>query len=169
MGGGGAGLGFCALGCAPPPPAPLSPAAGALILTLCDATTPVHLAPGHDADAVRQWIAFHAGAPVVGRGQAGFAVGCWEALLPLADYPQGAPDYPDRSATLIVEGTGSVPVRLTGPGIRDSCETCVPDPAALRANAARFPLGLDFFFTGGTQATALPRSTRLEVLPCMSR
>ena len=47
------------------PPAPLSDAAGALLLTLCDGTTPVHLAGAHDCAAVRDWITFHCGAPLV--------------------------------------------------------------------------------------------------------
>ena len=33
--------------------------------------------------------------------------------------------------------------------------------AAIQRNAALFPLGLDFFFTAGTAAAALPRSTRI--------
>ena len=48
------------------PPAPLSPATGAILLTLCDPDTPVHLAGALDCDAVQAWVAFHTGAPVVG-------------------------------------------------------------------------------------------------------
>jgi alpha-D-ribose 1-methylphosphonate 5-triphosphate synthase subunit PhnH len=93
--------------------------AGALILTLCDGTTPVHLAPSHDSDALRGWITFHTGAPLVGAEAAAFALGTWEALQPLDRFSIGTPEYPDRSATLIVEmpaleATGA---RLTGPGI----------------------------------------------------
>ena len=39
------------------PPAPLSPAAGAIILTLCDMDTPVYLAGQSDCEAVRAWRA----------------------------------------------------------------------------------------------------------------
>ena len=62
------------------PPAPLSPAAGTLILTLCDPETPVHLAGTHDTAALRDWITFHTGAPLVGAREAMFAVGAWQAL-----------------------------------------------------------------------------------------
>jgi alpha-D-ribose 1-methylphosphonate 5-triphosphate synthase subunit PhnH len=67
------------------PPAPCSPAAGALILTLCDTTTPLHLAPSHDTEALRGWIAFHTGAPMVEAERAAFALGTWEALQPSRD------------------------------------------------------------------------------------
>ena len=48
------------------PPAPMSPAAGAVLLTLCDTETPVYLAGALDCDAVRSWLAFHTGAPLTG-------------------------------------------------------------------------------------------------------
>ena len=57
------------------PPAPLSPAAGALILTLADTTTGLHLAPSHDTPSLRDWITFHTGAPFVGPEAAVFALG----------------------------------------------------------------------------------------------
>ena len=82
-------------------PAPVSPAAATLLLTLCDAETPLHLAPGHDTEAVRAWIAFHIGAPLVGPDRAMFALGRWQALAPLDRFAIGTADYPDRSATLI--------------------------------------------------------------------
>lgn len=147
------------------PPAPLSVAAGVLVLTLADGTTPVHLAGAHDCPALRDWITFHTGAPFVGQGDCAFALGTWAALGPLAAYPVGTPDYPDRSATLIVEmpdlrAGGAV---LTGPGIRDRATFALPEIAAFQANAEQFPLGLDFFFTSGAQVAALPRSTRVRV------
>ena len=146
------------------PPAPLSVAAGAALLTLCDTETPLYLAPGTDTPDLRAWIAFHTGAPLVGPAQCCFALGSWDALMPLSAYPAGNAEYPDRSATLIVEcptlaTEGSA---LSGPGIRDTAHLSLPDPRALAANAACFPLGLDFFFTCGTQVAALPRSTQVS-------
>jgi alpha-D-ribose 1-methylphosphonate 5-triphosphate synthase subunit PhnH len=145
------------------PPAPLSVAAGTLVLTLCDPDTPLHLAGAADVQAVRDWVAFHTGAPLVERAQAVFALGTWDGLLPLEGYLIGTPEYPDRSATLIVEmdrleASGSV---LRGPGIRDTAHLSLPDAAMLARNAALFPLGLDMFFTCGARAAALPRSTRI--------
>lgn len=144
-------------------PAPCSQAACVALLTLADATTQLHLADAHDCGPLRDWVAFHLGAPLVGPEDATFALGTWDALGPLAAYRQGAPDYPDRSATLIVEmpALAARGARLTGPGIETVAHLSLPDPDALRANAARFPLGLDFLFTSGAQLAALPRTAKL--------
>jgi len=148
------------------PPAPLSPAAGALILTLADTTTGVHLAPSHDTPALRDWITFHTGAPFVGPEAAVFALGTWEALQPLDRFPIGRADYPDRSATLIVElpALAASGARLTGPGIKEAAHLSLPETEAFLRNAQLFPLGLDFFFTAGNQLAALPRTTKVEAL-----
>lgn len=147
----------------PAAPAPCSLAACGALLTLADATTPLHLAGAHDCKGMRNWVAFHLGAPLVGPSEAVFALGTWDALGPLAAYPQGVPDYPDRSATLIVEMADlqAHDTRLTGPGIEDAAYLSLPDTDALRENASRFPLGLDFLFTCGAQLAALPRTTKL--------
>jgi len=149
------------------PPAPLSVAAGAVLLTLCDADTPVHLAGAADCEAVRAWLAFHAGAPLAGPSGCMFALGSWEALAPLSSYPVGTPEYPDRSATLIVERPELVAAgaMLTGPGIRETAALSLPEPDAFRANHALFPLGLDFILTAGRRVAALPRSTVVAQAP----
>lgn len=150
------------------PPRPVSAAAGTLLLTLCDHETGVYLAGAYDTGELREWLAFHTGAPVVAAESAQFALGDWAALMPLSQYAVGTPEYPDRSATLIVEmdrleakGTG-----LRGPGIRERAELSLPEPKVMKANAAQFPLGVDFFLTCGDKVAALPRSTRLEDAPC---
>lgn len=147
------------------PPAPVSRAAGTLLLTLCDGDTPVHLAGPADTDALRRWLAFHAGAPIRAPEAAAFAYGRWEDLAPLLGrFAIGTPDYPDRSVTLIVERPAledGIPCRLAGPGIENAAELALPEPEAFRANHARFPLGFDCFFTAGTRCAALPRSTEV--------
>ena len=144
-------------------PPPLPPAAAVLALTLCDPDTPVWLAPSIDTGAIQGWFRFHTGAPLTGRDEAAFAFGRWDEMLPLTDFRIGTPEYPDRSATLIVEvdepGTAH---GLTGPGIKDRAALTVPDPKAFQLNAALFPLGLDFFLCAGSQLAALPRTTRVE-------
>ncbi|WP_071673516.1 phosphonate C-P lyase system protein PhnH [Nioella nitratireducens] len=143
------------------PPAPASPAAGALLLTLCDPETGVYLAGAHDTQALRQWITFHCGAPLVGPEQADFALGTWAALQPVGAYRIGTSEYPDRSATLIVETEVLDPAgaRLTGPGIEAEAALSLPELAAFQANAKRFPLGFDCYFTCGDRVAGLPRST----------
>ncbi len=147
------------------PPAPMSVAAGVAVLVLCDPGTPVYLAGGHDTRGLRDWIGFHTGAPVVAeRGAAMFALGRWEALSPLDGYAVGEPEFPDRSATLIVEMDRLEPygARLTGPGIKGSAALSLPEVAAFQGNAARFPLGLDFLFCCGDRLAGLPRSSHVE-------
>ncbi|MEM8742291.1 MAG: phosphonate C-P lyase system protein PhnH, partial [Pseudomonadota bacterium] len=102
-------------GAAPPPP--VSPAAGVLILTLCDAETPLFLAPSHDTEAMRDWLAFHTGVPLVSAEAADFALGAWPDL-PVSRMKLGRAEFPDRSCTLIVELAELVADthRLTGPG-----------------------------------------------------
>lgn len=148
------------------PPEPLSVAAGVVLLTLTDPTTTLHLAGDADCRAVRDWVAFHIGAPLVTADAADFAVGTWEALQPITRFRAGLPDYPDRSATLIVEtdrltNHGSA---LTGPGIETATWLSLPETAAFHANRALFPLGVDCLFTCGTRLAGLPRSTRVEAI-----
>ncbi len=146
------------------PPAPLSVAAGVALLTLCDTETPLYLAGDTNCDAVRAWVAFHTGAPITGPSHCMFALGTWEALGPLSAYPIGTPEYPDRSATIIVEcaDLAADGATLTGPGIRDTANLSLPETQAFQANASLFPLGLDFFFTSDNRIAALPRSTKVS-------
>lgn len=145
-------------------PAPISHAAASLLLTLCDRTTPLHLAGDHDCDEVRDWIAFHCAAPIVSAEDAAFALGKWQALQPLNRFAIGTSEYPDRAATLIVDGHdfAGPRSRLTGPGINKVAELALPDPLAFAANHQLFPLGWDTILTGGQSLAALPRSTEVR-------
>lgn len=145
------------------PPAPVSIAAGVVLLTLCDPETPVFLASGHDTKAVRDWITFHTGAPVSRPENARFGLGNWTEL-PLDDFAIGTSEYPDRSATLIVEmpELSADGATLKGPGIQGTTSLSLPELAAFQANAVLFPLGRDFIFTSGSQLAALPRTTRVR-------
>lgn len=142
----------------------LSPAAAALALTLLDHETTVWLAPSVAGDAVRAWLGFHTGAPLtLDRTTAMFAIGTWAEMLPATDFAIGTPDYPDRSATLIVEVAELGAVHsLTGPGIQDVAHLTHPDPSFARANAALFPRGIDLYLTAGDRLAAIPRTTKVE-------
>ena len=146
------------------PPAPMSLAAGTLALTLLDGTTPVHLAGALDCAALRDWLTFHTGAPIVGAAEAVFAFGTWDALQPVTRFAIGTAEYPDRAATLVIE-CAALTVEgswLSGPGIKDSARLSLPETAAFQANRALFPLGFDAFLTAGDQIAGLPRSTIVE-------
>lgn len=146
-------------------PAPLSQAASAALLTLVDATTPLHLAGRFDTPDIRNWLAFHCGVPLCAPQDAQFALGDWADLRVLLDQmPMGDPAYPDRSVTLIVAADvlSAQGARLTGPGIQTAHHLSLPETAAFLQNRARFPLGFDTLFTKDAQIAALPRSTRVE-------
>ncbi|MEP3439955.1 MAG: phosphonate C-P lyase system protein PhnH [Sulfitobacter sp.] len=145
------------------PPAPLGVAAGVVLLTLCDAETPIFLGGGYDTGPLRDWITFHIGAPFVRAQDAMFAIGTWRDL-PLGDFSCGTPEYPDRSATLIVEQADltATGMMLTGPGIETHAQLSLPETQAFQQNARRFPLGLDFIFTSADRLAALPRTTKVS-------
>lgn len=146
------------------PPAPMSPAAGAVALTLCDATTPVHLAGALDTQALRDWMTFHTNAPLVDAEDAMFAFGTWEALQPLGCFALGTPEYPDRAVTLVVEleALAAAGATLKGPGIETTAQLSLPETQEFIQNRARFPLGFDTLFTCGAELAGLPRSTIVE-------
>ena len=148
------------------PPGPLSVAAGTLLLTLADGSTPLHLASSHDTADLRAWLSFHCGTPLVGPDAAVFAIGTWPALQPVGRFSIGTPDYPDRAATLIVEVSAFAPAtaRLRGPGIDGTASLALPDVATFAANHARFPLGFDCYLTADDLVAGLPRSTHAEAL-----
>jgi alpha-D-ribose 1-methylphosphonate 5-triphosphate synthase subunit PhnH len=154
------------------PPAPLPPAAGVAALTLCDAETPIWLAPELRTPAVEGWLRFHANCPFAERPEgAAFAFGSPEALAEVLErLPEGEADWPDRSATLVVlaptlsEGPA---LRLSGPGVDGTARLplgpALDAVAALHApNRRSFPLGRDLILCAGDAVAALPRSTRLE-------
>ncbi|SFJ35338.1 phosphonate C-P lyase system protein PhnH [Celeribacter neptunius] len=145
-------------------PAPVSEAAASLLLTLCDPETPLCLMGRHDTPEIRDWIAFQIGAPIVGPESAMFALGTWTALQPITNFLIGTPEYPDRSTTLIVEmeALSQDGATLAGPGIKETATLALPDIEPFQMNHALFPLGVDFYFTAGTQIAGLPRSTRIS-------
>lgn len=147
-------------------PAPMSAAAATLLLTLADAETPLHLAGSWDTPQIRDWVTFHTSAPLVEARHAMFAIGDWAALQPLDRFAIGVADYPDRSATLLVEVSGfDVPnAVLRGPGIEKTAVLSLPELTAFQHNRALFPLGLDFYFTAGAALAALPRTAIVEAV-----
>lgn len=149
-------------------PAPLGEAATAVVLTLCDAETPLWLDPILAASA--DYLRFHCGMTLSPPDTADFAlIGDAQAMPSLDTFALGSDEYPDRSTTLIVEverlrtGPG---LSLSGPGI---VGTALLDAAGLPKQfwAERhllgelFPRGLDVILTCGSRLAALPRTTRV--------
>jgi alpha-D-ribose 1-methylphosphonate 5-triphosphate synthase subunit PhnH len=158
----------------PRPPAgvgPLGAASTAFVLTLIDRDTPLWLAPRFDVTAVRDFVRFHTGAPIVtNEADALFALVTPDRAPLLDGFAIGTDPYPDRSATLVVEvpSLSTGPERLLrGPGIQDRATTRIDGlPASFwsewKANHALFPCGIDVVFTAGSGLLALPRSIVVE-------
>lgn len=151
------------------PPAGLSAAAAAAVLTLVDVDTTLWL----DAAAAPAagYFRFHCGCPVVDEpGQADFAlIADPTTMPPLAAFRMGSDDYPDRSATLIVkvDGFDTAGPAYRGPGIPDRIGFA-PSPlpadfaAQWRRNTMLYPCGVDLILASETAVAALPRSSRME-------
>jgi alpha-D-ribose 1-methylphosphonate 5-triphosphate synthase subunit PhnH len=153
-------------------PEPLAPGAAALALSLCDFETPIWLDPALSNAATRDYLRFYTGAPIVeAPGKAAFAFFAGPLSLPnLAAFSLGSLEYPDRSATLIVQVRSLVAGRgwrMTGPGI-DGQALLEVDPLPRdfveHRHALRplFPRGLDFIFVAKADAAALPRTILIE-------
>jgi alpha-D-ribose 1-methylphosphonate 5-triphosphate synthase subunit PhnH len=155
-------------------PGEMNEAMTALALTLFDADTPVWLdAALAERASIADYLRFHCGSPIVqSPAAAAYAlVGSVECLPRLERFDIGTPEYPERSATVIMETpqlTGGAATVLTGPGIqttRDFDPVGLPDWfwSAWAVNHGNFPLGIDAIFTCGAELCALPRSTKGEV------
>lgn len=152
------------------PPAPLLPTCAAVILTLVDNDTPLWLAPELMGDNVVRYLKFHTGATLVNdANEAAFAVFLASEIPDLNQFQMGTSEYPDRSATMIIQIDGhgdAAPINLCGPGIERRQEFSVPglDEAfwrKVRSNNNRFPLGLDFVFCLKDGIAACPRSSEI--------
>lgn len=141
------------------------------LLTLGDHDTAIWLSPVLDTEAVKGFVGFHSGAPVVSDvARAAFAfVALGDALPDLATCNLGTQEYPDRSTTLVVELpalSGGPALVLRGPGIRDTQEF---GPVGLPKdfvsqwgeNREIFPRGVDLLLVAAGQVVGLPRTTRI--------
>jgi alpha-D-ribose 1-methylphosphonate 5-triphosphate synthase subunit PhnH len=153
-------------------PRPLLPAAAALSLTLVDHETPLWLdAPLAASAEVASYLRFHCGARIVtDPAAAAFALISAPLQLPaLTSFAQGTLEYPDRSATLIIQVEHldtTAGWTLTGPGIASSAKLSAgPLPSdflqRMAANRALFPRGLDLMLVAADAIVALPRTTGL--------
>jgi alpha-D-ribose 1-methylphosphonate 5-triphosphate synthase subunit PhnH len=154
----------------PAGPGAISPATAAYLLTLVDRDTPLWLAPEFERPAVRDFVRFHTGAPIVARrDEAVFAVLAHDTAS-LDGFAIGTDPYPDHSATLVIEvpvlGAGAAR-RWRGPGIDGQAAVAVGGLGAdfwqaWADNHALFPCGVDVVFAAGSQLLALPRSIAVE-------
>ncbi len=157
----------------------LAPETLAVLMALADLDTPVWMRPGLADGSDLAFVRFHCGCPAVrDAAVARFAVvGADAGTDELGSLCVGSVEYPDRSATVVVQvgaldnGTdetgGNGGVILRGPGIDGEARLNVAGPGPgfwdfVRENTALFPLGLDFIFVARGRAACLPRSITVE-------
>ncbi len=155
----------------PPAPPQLAPACAALCLTLLDRDTPLWMQ--NNLPVVSDYLRFHCGCPITpDEGEASFALMSNMTALPALDlFNAGSAEYPDDSATLLIQVaslSNATGVKLSGPGLRepiylDAAGVSADYWRALQASRARFPLGVDIIFTCGEHIAALPRTTQVAL------
>ena len=157
----------------PPSPSLLFETSAAICLTLLDLHTPVWM----DIDLNRHestvdYLRFHCGCPIVQqRNEAAFAlITDSEPPIDIFEFDQGTSEYPDRSATLIIQIKELLPdkgYRLTGPGIADVRQLAVEGLdenlfMQFRRNRDQYPLGVDIFLVSPQEICSLPRTVRIK-------
>lgn len=153
-------------------PEPMSATSASIVLTLVDYDTPLWLSENFQNDAMRTYLAFHCGCPIVDTPcDAIFALIDSKDVLPsFTEFSQGTPEFPDRSTTLILQVDSLMSeqgVKLTGPGIQsEHMLNALPLDKNFWQQAAtnnqQFPLGVDFIFSSPDAIAACPRSTHID-------
>lgn len=147
-------------------------AAAALLLGLLDADTSLWLSPRLAGTDAADWLRFHTGCAWASTPQdAQFLwVAQGDALPDLSSLRQGTDEYPDQSATCVLEVNLFQPDTagwaLQGPGISGQRKLKVqgmPEDFSVQwsQNHASFPCGVDVFLSSATHIVGLPRTTRL--------
>ena len=154
------------------PPAPLSAASAAVLLTLSDQETSLWLAPSILNHGVKNYLKFHTGAPLV-ETPASVAFGFFPSteIPDLSGFSTGTDEYPDTSTTIIIQIDGDEPpvdVVFNGPGIETKTDVSIPGLSLdfwrfVKRNHDLFPRGLDFLFCLPDAIAACPRSTSVTI------
>ncbi len=149
-------------------------AAAMLLQALVDSDCSVWLSPALAGSDAAAWLRFHTGCRwAAGPASARFLwVAVGDELPDLASLDAGSDEYPDQSATCVIElqaldAGGADALVLSGPGIASEQALCargLPEYflAQWDANHCRFPRGVDLFLATPTHLAGLPRSTRMR-------
>lgn len=159
----------CALPVLPPALPGLKAATAALLYALADQDVSVWL-PALPDETVSS-LRFHTGMRVADLPEAADFI-VIAARMPLPDLMSlkaGSAEYPDRSATLLIEvdGFGTDQVEGSGPGFaapRRFGAAGLPKDfwREWQRNHARFPLGVDAVLITDTHVAGLPRGVRIQ-------
>lgn len=153
------------------PAKPLLPVAGAIAATLIDADTPYWLDETLDNEGLNAWLSFHTGAAKAASmdGASFVLIGDPLAMPKFECFGQGTQEYPDNSATLILQVEaleGGTSLVFEGPGVEGRATFApvgLPPDFAHQwvENRARFPRGVDLILVAGDAIACLPRSAML--------
>jgi alpha-D-ribose 1-methylphosphonate 5-triphosphate synthase subunit PhnH len=163
--------------CLVSPLAGASAAAASVLLALLDQDCTLWLSPTLAAGPAAKWLRFHTGCLV--EEDCSKADFVWAAsiaeLPPLSALKQGSAEYPDQSASCVVDVLGwrdaevsdAHAVALRGPGVRDVLALSVDGLDAgfvqqHHAMQAHAPCGVDIFFCAKDAILCFPRSVRLD-------
>jgi len=152
-------------------------AALSVLLALLDQDCTLWLSPTLANGTAAAWLRFHTGCQI--EQECYKADFVWAAsiaeLPPLHQLKQGSAEYPDQSATCVVDVTGwraavvsdADAVSLRGPGIRDVLKLAIDGMDAgfvqrHHAMQAHAPSGVDIFFCAKDTLVCFPRSVRLD-------
>ncbi len=154
-------------------PAPLSRGLTALLLTLLDTETSLHLGGPLASDAAWMYCRFHTGVQRASEPALADFVVAQPAHAQLDSLRLGDDDMPQQGATLIID-TGSLAVergaglKLSGPGIEHVqhmglCGLPLAFWQQRIAMHALFPRGVDLLLVCGSQLIGVPRSTLITL------
>ena len=153
-------------------------AAASLLLALLDQDCALWLSPTLADSSAAAWLRFHTGCLI--EQDCSKADFVWAAsiaeLPPLHQLKQGSAEYPDQSATCVVDVTAwraavlsdADAVLLRGPGVRDVIAVAVDGMDASfvqqhHAMQAHAPCGVDMFCCAHDVLLGFPRSVRLAI------
>lgn len=147
----------------------LNPVALSVAETLCDHETPIWLDARLSTQDVIDTLRFRCGCPITtDASDASFAFFSESPNIDvLRGFPDGTPDYPDRSTTLVIQvshiaNEGSI--KISGPGVKETGSLGIHGLESgfwtwRHENLRKFPLGIDVLLASPTHLTALPRTT----------
>jgi alpha-D-ribose 1-methylphosphonate 5-triphosphate synthase subunit PhnH len=153
-------------------------AAASLLLALLDQDCALWLSPTLAHGPAAAWLRFHTGCLM--EQDCSKADFVWAAsiaeLPPLHQLKQGSAEYPDQSATCVVDVTAwraaaaseADAVSLRGPGVRDVLTLAMDgmDASFVQQHHAmqeHAPCGVDIFCCAGDVVLGFPRSVRLRL------
>jgi len=153
-------------------------ASASVLLALLDQDCALWLSPTLANGPAAAWLRFHTGCQI--EQECSKADFVWAAsiaeLPPLHQLKQGSAEYPDQSATCVVDVTAwrvavvsdAAAVSLRGPGVRGVITVAVDgmDASFLQqhhAMQAHAPCGVDMFCCADDVLLGFPRSVRLQL------